>query len=276
MRTAALVIVMASFATGCASLPSRTVEVNGGGLEIAQGGAGPVTVVFQSGLGDGSRVWSSEWRPATSFAHAFAYNRPGYDGNAGTGAPRDPCTIARELHAALAQAGVRPPLVLVGHSLGGLHQWTYAALCPDEVVGFVLLDPTHPRHRARMQTEAKIAAGMIRALRVTMGAAAQREFDDQAACLDGLSIEEARRPPARLPVQTKYELLEHGDFETMVEKPQQDWLTLVTASRIARIAGSGHYLQRDQPGVVVEAIRDAVRGASASSATDVSAPVRHP
>ena len=58
----------------------------------------------------------------------FAYDRPGYAGNPASEAPRDPCTVAAELRAQLRTAGLQPPYVLVGHSLGGLYQYVFARL----------------------------------------------------------------------------------------------------------------------------------------------------
>ena len=58
----------------------------------------------------------------------FAYDRPGYAGNPASEALRDPCTVAAELRAQLRTAGLQPPYVLVGHSLGGLYQYVFARL----------------------------------------------------------------------------------------------------------------------------------------------------
>jgi pimeloyl-ACP methyl ester carboxylesterase len=46
-----------------------------------------------------------------------------------------------ELRSLLAQAGARPPYILVGHSFGGLLIRAFAALYPQEVAGLVLVDP---------------------------------------------------------------------------------------------------------------------------------------
>jgi pimeloyl-ACP methyl ester carboxylesterase len=55
-----------------------------------------------------------------------------------------------ELRALLEAAGVRPPYVLVGHSLGGLFARRFAQLFPSEVAGLVLLDPAHEDYDAYM------------------------------------------------------------------------------------------------------------------------------
>jgi pimeloyl-ACP methyl ester carboxylesterase len=66
-------------------------------------------------------------------------------------APRTGATIVAELHEVLKQTGVRPPYVLVGHSLGGLYASLYAGTYPEEVAGLVLLDSMHPEQIERCQ-----------------------------------------------------------------------------------------------------------------------------
>jgi pimeloyl-ACP methyl ester carboxylesterase len=47
-----------------------------------------------------------------------------------------------DLHHLLRKAGIRPPYVLVGASLGGIYTRAYQRRYPEEVVGLVLDDPT--------------------------------------------------------------------------------------------------------------------------------------
>jgi pimeloyl-ACP methyl ester carboxylesterase len=54
------------------------------------------------------------------------------------------------LHALLAQAGVRPPYVMVGASAGGYHVRVYAGDFPAEVAGMVLVDASHPDKVSRL------------------------------------------------------------------------------------------------------------------------------
>ena len=51
--------------------------------------------------------------------------------------------MSAELHQLLHRAGVPPPYVLVGHSLGGLNARVYNGMYPDDVAGAVLVDAAH-------------------------------------------------------------------------------------------------------------------------------------
>ena len=54
--------------------------------------------------------------------------------------PRTADAIVAELHDVLQASGTGAPYVLAAHSFGGLFARLYAATCPDEVVGMVLID----------------------------------------------------------------------------------------------------------------------------------------
>lgn len=75
----------------------------------------------------------------------FAYNRPGYGNSSAASTARDGAHVVDELRAALAAQQLRPPYVLVGHSLGGLYMQLFARQYPDEVAALVLVDSTHPK-----------------------------------------------------------------------------------------------------------------------------------
>ncbi|MEJ2152140.1 MAG: alpha/beta fold hydrolase, partial [Gemmatimonadota bacterium] len=53
----------------------------------------------------------------------------------------------------LSAAAVRPPYVLVGHSIGGVYIRVFLDRYPDEVVGLVLVDASHPDQWHRFPRE---------------------------------------------------------------------------------------------------------------------------
>jgi len=243
--------------TACAASPTRTASVGSSpAIAYAYTPAGTApTVVLQSGLGDGLGPWEAVGEALQGRRAVFAYDRPGYGASPAASGPRDPCAVAAELHALLAATGVKPPYVLVGHSLGGLYQYVFARLYPGEVAGLVLLDPTHPRHWQTMQAEAPGAAAVIKGLRATLfSAAARQEFDDQMVCLDRIERVTAPAPPTQILVSGRFGPAEGEAFQRMVWRLREDWLKLTGARALATVEGSGHYLQREAPARVVQAI----------------------
>lgn len=242
---------------GCAQMPRpASVMVEGQPVVYSLEGSGdgirPV-VVLQSGLGDGRTTWSTVWPQLTARHRVFALDRPGYGGSPATMAPRDPCQIARELHAALQAAHVPPPYLLVGHSLGGLYQVVFARLYPRETAAVLLLDPTHPEHWATLQREVPRTAAMVSGLRSTLFTATMRaEFDAQAQCLDTLPPWPVDMP-ARLLFSGRFGPLETAEFQRTLMRLRLDWQQRLGAPT-ETVPDAGHYLHRDAPERVVQAL----------------------
>ena len=213
-------------------------------------------IVFQSGLGDGQDAWKDVLPSLAKRYSVLAFDRPGRGQQPATQISRDPCTIAREQHELLVNTGAKPPYILVGHSLGGLYQYAYAQLYPAEVAGMVLVDPTPPHHWETMQREAPEAATLLKVVRfVGFSSTDKREFDQQSECVDTLM----RNPPLSRPVRVLVAGRftgpgESGDFEKMLKKSRLQWLALTGVQQLQTVWDSGHYIQKESPEVVIEAI----------------------
>lgn len=258
--------VAVALLAGCASpLPNTgNQRILGGPIVYTKLGHGAPTVVLQSGLGDGRDPWSPVVQALRADYSVFAYDRPGYGESSATPpTPRNPCGIATELHELLKSAGVKPPYVLVGHSIGGLYQYAYSRLYPDEVAGLVLVDATHPMHLRRMQVEVPLMANALDSMsrRVFRGMM-QAEFLQQQDCVDALLRKPRPDVPVRVLTRTVYSPMEAASgFEAMVHGLEPNWLPLVGGTGLQPVEGAGHYIQRDKPQVVVQAIEAVVREA---------------
>ncbi len=135
--------------------PGELIDVGGYRLHLLCTGAGEPTVVLEADTGGFSSSWSLVQAEVARFTRVCSYDRAGYawSDRAPGSMPRTSDQLARELHVLLHRAGVRPPLVLVGHSYGGYHVRLYASRFPEEVAGMVLVDAAHdadqgaqPRH----------------------------------------------------------------------------------------------------------------------------------
>lgn len=130
-----------------AGAPSTTQMIDVGGHKLraqieGQPREGQPTVVLVSGMGDSLEVWRQVQPAVASFARVVAYDRAGLGQSEADSAPPTPQRIATQLHALLHNAGIKPPYVLVGHSIGGPHIRMFAGLYPGEVAGLVYVDPT--------------------------------------------------------------------------------------------------------------------------------------
>jgi pimeloyl-ACP methyl ester carboxylesterase len=107
--------------------------------------ASPLVVVFEAGSRGTIDKWGKVLEGASRDATVFAYNRPGYGSSEAAATPRDGRTVVEELRQLLRQKSLKPPYVLVGHSLGGLYMQLFARAYPQEVKGLVLVDAMYPR-----------------------------------------------------------------------------------------------------------------------------------
>jgi pimeloyl-ACP methyl ester carboxylesterase len=233
-------------------------------------GRGSPTVVFESGLGDTLETWQSIQPKVAACTRTLAYNRAGYAGSTAPGEVRDAKTIVSELREELRKRGVRPPYVLVGHSLGGLYMQYFARNYPEEVAGLVLVDSTHWNQGLVMGSPNETHdAPTHRRTIVFMSFIARRELANSS-----LAGEQVHASPSATDIPT---IVLSSTGALLGETPAARALGAQLQEEIAadfpgaqhvRVAASGHYIQRDRPEVVVEAIRRLANCRSSQSAAD--------
>ncbi|MCU0547865.1 MAG: alpha/beta hydrolase, partial [Leptolyngbya sp. Prado105] len=120
------------------------VDIGGFRLHLNCIGQGTPTVVMDAGGGAPSIAWGLVSSEIAKFTRVCTYDRAGFgwsDPNRRT--PRSSQQSVDELHLLLTKAGINPPYILVGHSLGGVNMRLYASQHPEDVVGLVLVDSSH-------------------------------------------------------------------------------------------------------------------------------------
>jgi pimeloyl-ACP methyl ester carboxylesterase len=145
--------------------PGRVVRLSDADVHVVVEGSGP-PVLLDSGLGGSSIEWG---RVAADLAAEFTvirYDRPGFAWSSGSGCDRRSVAAARRIVELLTVLDVESPVILVGHSLGGIHVRAVASLAPDRVGGLVLVDPSHEGMLEVVETskEARVLAGVLRAI----------------------------------------------------------------------------------------------------------------
>ncbi|HEX9636529.1 MAG TPA: alpha/beta hydrolase [Acidobacteriota bacterium] len=121
--------------------PGRLIDVGGHALHLTCSGLGGPTVLLESGVAASSISWSAVQPELAKLTRVCAYDRAGLGWSESGPRPRSARQCVLELHALLDRARLRPPLILVGHSFGGLLARLYAAEHPATVGALVLLDP---------------------------------------------------------------------------------------------------------------------------------------
>ena len=236
-------------------LAIRKVAAGGHTLSMLVGGEGTPTVVFEAGFGAGLTSWSTVQSNITRFARTVSYDRAGIGQSEAGPKPRAAKQIAEELHLALQNAGIGPPYILVGHSFGGIYARVFADMYPKEVTGMVLIDPSQEAFEDWTRTHKEAQ----RAGRDEEMAKASPGVRDESAQVS-TSYEQARaaRVPAGIPVI----LLTAMKDETMPEAARKvweekhvEWISRVPGGKHVVAEKSGHFIQAEQPQLVIDAIK---------------------
>jgi pimeloyl-ACP methyl ester carboxylesterase len=270
-----LVLVFTLGAAACSAAPvartgtdqsgslgrGRLVDIGGRHLYLACQGTAAPTVVFVAGLGDsGEAAWGAVWGQVARSTRACVYDRAGL----GRSDP-NPKTMtyqgaADDLHALLRRGHILGPYVLVGHSLGGLLARLYAHQHPADVAAVVLVDATPVDWFPTVQR--LLPPALLSPLTHNPEGFDLRHGLTSLTPLDRPGVLERRplaviwapnQPPPGLPPSTTQELARSWEAE------QARLARLSSASRQQRVPGSGHYLQRDRPKLVVAWIDDVLR-----------------
>lgn len=102
------------------------------------------TFVFDAGMGNWSLFFHPLAQKLRRFAKVCLINRDGYLDSKQSSASTDAFSIVHQLRRVLDENEIHEPVILVGHSLGGLHVRMFQHLFPDKVRGLILLDSAHP------------------------------------------------------------------------------------------------------------------------------------
>ncbi|HZO54041.1 MAG TPA: alpha/beta hydrolase [Bryobacteraceae bacterium] len=172
--------------------------------------------------------------------------------------------VVNDLYRWLKASGEKGPFILVGHSNSGIYARRFVTRYPREVIGLVFVDSSHEEQALRL-----------------------RQLDPAGPALDDLTalIGFYVKPGQQLEWRTELPLIVLGrgmpfprkardgsDSQTnrMTEEQfaawdrtwrefQQDLAKRSTRGEFRLAEKSGHFIQRDQPELVIQAIRDVSR-----------------
>lgn len=282
---AGLVLALIGLSVHASDLPGQRIDIGGHRLYINCQGSGEPTVILDAGMGGFSLEWSNVQSRLARHVRVCSYDRAGYGYSDSGPAPRTSARIARELRLLLEKAEVPGPYLLVGHSFGGYNIRYFAHAWPQDTVGLVLVDASHPDQFARFPrkflpdsvrtpaagariwvTRPVMAENYPEALRqqayVLMAThkarqaqiAEFRHFMDSAAEVHGLSL-----PDVPILVLSRGQRVwpdtAYGDeMERIWADLQRDLGSLSDRTLHLIAANSGHSIHFDQP----EAVRQAV------------------
>jgi pimeloyl-ACP methyl ester carboxylesterase len=253
----------------------QQLRINGRQIAFCRMGSQSPTVIFETGLGAESDEWSPIQTGIGATTLSLRYDRVGRGQSEPALGLRTAEDMVGDLHSLLRVAGVPGPYILIGHSFGGLLMRLFAHWYRDEVSALVLVDamnetqfdvigsalpPCAPDDPPALQSFRKFWCGGWRDPQSTA------ERIDFVACFEqvrdahslgqlpvriisaGTAINSPLLPVhARPALQSKWNGL------------QSQFLRLSSDAKQSFALNSGHFVQRDAPEVIIEAITDLLR-----------------
>src|SRR5215831_9156640 len=128
-------------------LPPRVgqaVDIGGRTLNLYCSGQGTPTVILETGGNSPGYEWLARQSKMAGFTRACWYDRAGVGWSDPPSSPRSSASVVIDLHEALRRAGILPPYVMAGGSVGGEYVHIYTARYPPDVAGLVLIDSAVP------------------------------------------------------------------------------------------------------------------------------------
>jgi pimeloyl-ACP methyl ester carboxylesterase len=262
------------------------VETERHRIEATVFGSGRPAVVIEPALGGSARAWQPIARTVAADTTVVTYDRAPYGASSPARDGRTPREVAADLHQVLVSLSVTGPLVLVGHSLGGIYLRAYAARHLEQVAGMVLVDSSHEKQqpvlRERFTPKDRLLVALtvpqliVRSRKWRGGAdrrSAVREYRmfkrlgaaDQALARGGLGsrplIVVTRGPGSQAHLNRLW--LAWCDL-------QRDLAQLSANSRHIISESTDHYLNEGDPGLLISAINEVV------TSVRTGAPLREP
>lgn len=232
---------------------SVNVSCTGEGAEKDQ----PV-VLLMAGAGDGLDKVAGLQKSLSEQARACSYDRLGEGRSDKPDGPQHQADVAKVLTAVLDRVAGDGPVVLAGHSLGGLIAARYAPDHQDRVKGLVLMDATIPALNAGFSKAIpESATGQGAELRKQTLAGNAGQNPEQFVIEDAKVASAGDIPVEIIKHESQYaEVPEYGPaLEEMWSKGQQQWRGLSSDSRLSTAAKSGHHIYLDRPDLAVKAVR---------------------
>lgn len=246
----------------------EAIDIAGYTLWAELAGSGEVTVVFETGNGADSTVWTDiAAQVRATGARTFLYDRAGTGRSVPDPRPYAIDNEAEALRRLLSRCGVGGPVVLAAHSYGGFISQLLAASEHREdafrIAGLVLVDANIPEFFTTAEVDAILARyrPQYDALRTQAPALAATIIPILEAYPATAERMRRIRLPARLPVIDIY--AEHSWAETAESAAamRQAHIAFAAAGRHREsvyAAGSSHQVMSDRPDLVLAAIAKAV------------------
>ena len=214
------------------------------------------TVVLIAGGGRTAADWAQVQPAVSSFARVCSYDRAGFGESDKSSAKLQPVEeVVDDLHALLKASGEKAPFLLVGHSIAGIYTRRFVTKYPGETASLLFVDSSHEEQALRLHEVDPKGPGLNEVtgqLGFYVKPGQRLEWRTELP----LIVLGHGKPYPRTAQMTEDQFAAWDRIWTVL---QEDLARRSTHGEFRPAAQSGHFIQRDQPDLVIQAIRDLLR-----------------
>lgn len=264
---AAFVIILLLLAVACGGSgydpESTLVDVGGHRLNIRCSGEGAPAVVLGSGLASDNHDWGPVEERISEYTRVCSYDRAGLGASDPADGFLNAQTASDDLHALLSSAGLAGPVVIVGHSYGGMVARLFASQHPERTEALVLVDSLQ---KDNLTQAGKILGEQAMALFMQGVRSNPEGVDLEASFAQAKEAGHLGNSPLTVITAGKPDLppFINSDIRDLLAdswvESQEELVALSTSGRHIIAEESGHCVQCQQPKLVADVIlRDVSR-----------------
>lgn len=220
-------------------------------------------------MGAESEEWEPVFQEVKRFTSVCRYDRANRGRSDPAPKPRSAQDFVADLYSLLVAAAIPRPLVLVGHSLGGLIVRLYAYQYPQDVAGLVLVDPMHEDQFDRIGPRIPAPFPGGPAALTQLHSFWTTDWRDPAKNQEGVDFPASQAQAHRIDnlgaipilVLTSGAFLREAppepaaQLQMLWQEMHRELMQQSSNATQLLVETSGHFIQREQPEVIVAAIR---------------------
>ena len=248
------------------------IDINGDKIHYEIKGRKGPWIILVHGVGSDERAFNSIFEPVSEYARVVRYTRSGLGESSYKAKSKSLDSIVDELASLINKLDIKEPMILAGHSYGGLIIRSYISRYQPNVKGLMFLDTT-------FEDYFPILEPLLPNARVIERNDYESNYTTKTSQAKKDEIESMFKvwnsperwsdwfkplPPVVTTVITSLKIIDapiRGTKEIMQARyvVQSKLLKHATIATHIGLKGAGHYVQRDDPEIVIEAFKTLIK-----------------
>ncbi|MES5955163.1 alpha/beta fold hydrolase [Bacillus fungorum] len=220
--------------------------------KVFQGKQLQPVIIMEAGYGDYSKAWGHIAEGLTEFGTVITYDRAGLGKSGKSSKRRISSEMVKDLRSCLKQLQLKPPYIFVGHSFGGINARLFATFYPEDMLGIVLVDSTPENYKE----------DFLPIMSPEFQEAYYKQFVYESSYEEFMfslgEVDKHRQSMRNIPLAVLAagkKAFYSPDAQMKWLQLQEELLRLSSNNKFVIAEQSGHYIQKDEPYCVIDAVK---------------------